>query len=101
LNLNRSIAEQGFAIIPEVLRPDELTKLFSDLSQSDLPRSKAGIRHAMKLPSVAKTAHDSRVLGMARAILGAEAFPFRATLFDKSPTANWLVVWHQDTAPPA
>jgi hypothetical protein len=24
----------------------------------------------------------------------------RATLFDKSPTANWLVVWHQDTALP-
>jgi ectoine hydroxylase-related dioxygenase (phytanoyl-CoA dioxygenase family) len=26
--------------------------------------------------------------------------PFRATLFDKSPDANWLVVWHQDTALP-
>jgi hypothetical protein len=26
--------------------------------------------------------------------------PFRATLFDKSPTSNWLVVWHQDTALP-
>ena len=25
---------------------------------------------------------------------------FRATLFDKSPLANWLVVWHQDTALP-
>ena len=26
--------------------------------------------------------------------------PFRATLFDKSPVSNWLVVWHQDTALP-
>jgi ectoine hydroxylase-related dioxygenase (phytanoyl-CoA dioxygenase family) len=26
--------------------------------------------------------------------------PFRATLFDKSAMANWLVVWHQDTALP-
>lgn len=26
--------------------------------------------------------------------------PFRATLFDKSAAANWLVVWHQDTALP-
>jgi ectoine hydroxylase-related dioxygenase (phytanoyl-CoA dioxygenase family) len=25
---------------------------------------------------------------------------FKATLFDKSSTANWLVVWHQDTALP-
>ena len=29
-----------------------------------------------------------------------EAFPFRATLFDKSENSNWLVVWHQDTALP-
>lgn len=37
---------------------------------------------------------------LARSVLGTEAFPFRATLFDKSPKSNWLVVWHQDTALP-
>ena len=37
---------------------------------------------------------------LARSVLGPEAFPFRATLFDKSPKSNWLVVWHQDTALP-
>src|SRR2546422_351103 len=42
----------------------------------------------------------SNVIGIAREALGAEAFPFRATLFDKTPSANWLVVWHQDTALP-
>jgi len=26
--------------------------------------------------------------------------PFGATLFDKSPDANWIVAWHQDTALP-
>jgi ectoine hydroxylase-related dioxygenase (phytanoyl-CoA dioxygenase family) len=36
----------------------------------------------------------------ARAVLGPDAFPLRATLFDKSPAANWLVVWHPDTALP-
>jgi hypothetical protein len=35
-----------------------------------------------------------------RKILGPEALPFRATLLDKSPTSDWLVVWHQDTALP-
>jgi ectoine hydroxylase-related dioxygenase (phytanoyl-CoA dioxygenase family) len=58
------------------------------------------MRHAMKLPSVAALARDLRLLNIARETLGAEAFPFRATLFDKSPTSNWLVVWHQDTALP-
>src|SRR5205823_4505707 len=37
---------------------------------------------------------------IAQQILGSDALPFRATLFDKSPTANCLVVWHQDTALP-
>ena len=37
---------------------------------------------------------------MASRALGAPAFPFKATLFDKSLRANWLVSWHQDTALP-
>jgi YVTN family beta-propeller protein len=40
------------------------------------------------------------LLNIAQEVLGAEARTFRATLFDKSPQANWLVVWHQDTALP-
>jgi ectoine hydroxylase-related dioxygenase (phytanoyl-CoA dioxygenase family) len=40
------------------------------------------------------------MLELARTVLGPGAFPFRATLFDKSLEANWLVVWHQDTALP-
>jgi ectoine hydroxylase-related dioxygenase (phytanoyl-CoA dioxygenase family) len=50
--------------------------------------------------SVAALASDSKVLEIARQILGHKARPFRATLFDKSPSSNWLVVWHQDTALP-
>jgi ectoine hydroxylase-related dioxygenase (phytanoyl-CoA dioxygenase family) len=40
------------------------------------------------------------MIELAREVLGPDAFPFRATLFDKSPNSNWLVVWHQDTALP-
>ena len=58
------------------------------------------MRHAMRIPAVAKMARGAALLGIARAILGEGAFPFRATLFVKSTTANWLVVWHQDTALP-
>jgi ectoine hydroxylase-related dioxygenase (phytanoyl-CoA dioxygenase family) len=43
---------------------------------------------------------NSQLIEIAQEILGSEAIPFRATLFDKSPAANWLVVWHQDTALP-
>jgi hypothetical protein len=37
---------------------------------------------------------------IAAVYVGPAAVPFRATLFDKSQTSNWLVPWHQDTALP-
>jgi len=58
------------------------------------------MRHAMRIPAVAEMAREERLYAIAREVLGNGAFPFRATLFDKSPTSNWLVVWHQDTALP-
>jgi ectoine hydroxylase-related dioxygenase (phytanoyl-CoA dioxygenase family) len=54
----------------------------------------------MNVDCVARLAADSRLLRIAGEWLGANAIPFRATLFDKSPDANWLVAWHQDTALP-
>ena len=94
------IQTQGFAIIPGILEPKEVAGLLDVFSRVDLPRSRAGVRHAMRLPAVTAVAQDARLMEIARETLGGEAFPFRATLFDKSPIANWLVVWHQDTALP-
>jgi ectoine hydroxylase-related dioxygenase (phytanoyl-CoA dioxygenase family) len=94
------IQAKGFAIIPEVLGRKDVDGLLEELSRAELPRCRAGVRHAMRLPAVAAVAQDARLMGIARKTLGEKAFPFRATLFDKSPAANWLVVWHQDTALP-
>ena len=54
----------------------------------------------MNHPAVAKVARGPKLLSLARQALGPGATPYRATLFDKSPTSNWLVAWHQDTALP-
>ena len=43
---------------------------------------------------------DPRMLEIAGEFVGPAPVAFRATLFDKSPGANWLVAWHQDTALP-
>jgi len=59
-----------------------------------------GARHILSIGAVRKIADDTRVLELARAVLGPRALPFRATLFDKSPSSNWLVAWHRDTALP-
>ena len=98
--LRSLIEEHGYAIVPGVVGAEEITRLLERIEAAALPRSRAGIRHAMKHADVAELAQDSRLLGMVQNVLGPDAFPFRATLFDKSATANWLVVWHQDTALP-
>jgi ectoine hydroxylase-related dioxygenase (phytanoyl-CoA dioxygenase family) len=96
----QSVIESGFAIVPSVLSLDESHAILSELNHAKLDRSRAGARHILRQPFVEKLANDPRVLGLAREVLGKRAFPFRATLFDKSPDSNWLVVWHQDTALP-
>src|SRR5271154_960119 len=98
--LRKQIKEHGFAIERDVLAASEIAHLLGELRVADLPRSRAGIRHAMQHASVARIARDTRLLGFAQEVLGAAAIPFRATLFDKSPISNWLVAWHQDTALP-
>ena len=100
MNPERQIREEGFAIIPGVFGNKRILDFAEELNACNPPRSRAGVRHAMKLPVFANLANDPQLMGIAKGILGSKAFPFRATLFDKSPAANWLVVWDQDTALP-
>jgi len=54
----------------------------------------------MSNPAVASLAADHRLRDLAASMLGGSAIPFRATLFEKTEQANWLIAWHQDTALP-
>ena len=90
----------GFRIDDGVLSSEECEALVSCLSNAKVSRGRAGARHLMCLPEVARIASDTRLLAIARREFRTEPFPFRVTLFEKSGKANWLVVWHQDTALP-
>lgn len=92
--------DQGFSILNGVFTSAEMCQALHMLSAADLDRTKAGARHLLSVPVVRQMALDPRMLQIARRFVGAGATPFRATLFDKSGHANWLVVWHQDTALP-
>ncbi len=86
--------------MPGVLRTGGIFALLVALADLQSGPSRAGVRHVLRHPAVGAIAKDRRVLALAQEILGREAFPFRATLFDKSPESNWLITWHQDTALP-
>lgn len=99
-NASHDIEDLGFAILQDVLDPADISPLLAALSDLQPHRSRAGIRHVLGHPAVNAVANDTRLLEIAGAALGNSAFPFRATLFDKSPDSNWLIAWHQDTALP-
>jgi hypothetical protein len=100
LNWRQTVRDQGYGLIPNVVSKEEVLSLLAELSRSPLPRSRAGVRHAMRIASIAVLAGDVRLVNIAKAILGESALAFRATLFEKLPDSNWLVAWHQDTALP-
>lgn len=100
LIFREAIDKDGFAIILNVLPSGEVEQILEEIRESAPRRTRAGVRHALGLGPISKVAQQPRIMDLAQAVLGAAAFPFRATLFDKSPRSNWLVVWHQDTALP-
>jgi len=94
------IEENGFAVLPGLFSPEFVDRFSREMSDLSPPRSRAGVRHALRFHPVVALAGDPRLADLACEVLGSKSFPFRATLFEKSPTSNWLVVWHQDTALP-
>jgi ectoine hydroxylase-related dioxygenase (phytanoyl-CoA dioxygenase family) len=95
-----NIERHGFAILLDILSSEEIDELGKQLAGPGVRRNRAGIRHALGLAPVAAIARGQKLMEIAKDVLGHEALPIRATLFDKSPLSNWLVVWHQDTALP-
>lgn len=92
-------ADPGYCVVERVFTPAELAPIADALAGPLATRSRAGARHVLALPEVRALAGDSRLIALAARFIGS-AHPFRATLFDKSASANWLVAWHQDTALP-
>lgn len=91
--------DPGYRVVAGVFTAAELAPIAAALDGHLATRSRAGARHVLALPEIRALAGDSRLVDLAAPFIGA-AQPFRATLFDKSASANWLVVWHQDTALP-
>jgi ectoine hydroxylase-related dioxygenase (phytanoyl-CoA dioxygenase family) len=90
--------ERGFQIEPSLVDAHELEPVRAAAAAA--PRSRAGSRHLLGVEPIRALALNPKLLGLATACLGAEALPFKATFFDKSPKSNWLVSWHQDLALP-
>lgn len=90
--------DPGFQVIPAALRESDFEPIVETFENAD--RTRAGMRHLLQSAAVRRLAEDPRLVRLAAQFIGGSPVPFKATLFDKSPTSNWLVAWHQDVSLP-
>lgn len=96
-SLSRRLRDDGYALTPPTVAPDVLDALASVLTPLlQAEGERGGVRHLLDLPSVQELARSHPVRIVAEAALGPGCFAVRGILFDKTPAANWKVVWHQD-----
>jgi len=97
------LERDGFAVVPDVLDTQTVAALIDAVSKtgngagSQRRGSVYALRNLLEdVPDVAELADAPAVRALVTPILGPACFPVRGILFDKTPEANWNVVWHQD-----
>jgi ectoine hydroxylase-related dioxygenase (phytanoyl-CoA dioxygenase family) len=95
LSFQQSIGAAGWAVTEPVVDTPTITELrecVAPLAQA----GRGGARNLLDEPRIATLAASTALRQFATAVLGHACFAVRALFFDKTPDANWKVVWHQD-----
>jgi ectoine hydroxylase-related dioxygenase (phytanoyl-CoA dioxygenase family) len=93
----QEIDRDGFIILDRFLSLDLIDRLIQDIAALNLTPERAGTRNILELlPSVQQLATSQEIQALVEPILGNSARVVRGIFFDKQPTANWKVPWHQD-----
>lgn len=87
-------ADPGYGAIPGAFSPMEAARLIGLIPSLN---GQAGTRRLLDHSWCWELAGDPRVAQLVASILGSNARPIRAILFDKAPGRNWNLGWHQDT----
>ena len=91
---NLRLGEDGAERIRGVLDPISVSSLMDLLSRQRAER--AGVR-LFGIDGLDAFVGAQGVIGrLAASIMGDNATPVRAVLFDKTPATNWSLAWHQD-----
>jgi len=94
----------GFVLIEDVVDAKDVIWMCEELSALDHPagdRLHHGKTFAVRdvfaaSPPLLQFARSEALAGLALTLLGSEAWPTKATLFDKHADANWALPLHQD-----
>jgi ectoine hydroxylase-related dioxygenase (phytanoyl-CoA dioxygenase family) len=99
----KALENEGFAVVPRMLSDAEVDRLRTliDTESNRLAAARRagrtyGARNLLAIPAIAALARTPAVRGLTEPIVGTDAIAVRALFFDKTPEANWPVLWHQD-----
>ena len=100
------VDRDGYAILPGVATPDrvaellEATRIYASGAHDgrlDRRGEVYGARDLLwRVPEAVRLARSAELTAIAGAVLGPGVSPVRGLFFDKTPTVNWNLPWHQD-----
>jgi hypothetical protein len=102
------LARDGFVVAPQVLASTKVSQLIAQLQRISAEEgvrqkspgdsaSRYAVRNLLQLaPAARELASWGEIRRWVEPILGPSAKAVRGILFDKTPSANWKVPWHQD-----
>lgn len=99
LSTDDTLACDGYTIVADAVDGQTLDALMHELRPISEAVSgvRGGARNLLRtVPAVRDLAQSDALRAVAERSLGPGALAVRAILFDKTPGANWKVVWHQD-----
>ena len=87
--------ENGYALLRDGAPSPCCDVLVSEFGRLAPTEGVQAVRGALRRSEVVRNV-AVRLAELASTLLGAPTLPTKATFFDKTPSANWLVPWHQD-----
>lgn len=86
--------DPGYGLVSGLISAGEVDQLLGQLPELG---DQAGSRSLLEFTWCQAFARDPRLLELAQGLVGNDAQPVRAILFDKVAGRNWTLGWHQDT----
>lgn len=98
--LHAALERDGYALIESALSLDQCNELRTALADIVPTSGSGGERNLLRRPEIINLCREAPLASVVAGLLGKDAFAYKATLFDKTPQANWKVAWHQDLSIP-
>lgn len=98
------LQKDGFTVINNLFRKEEIAAILELIKAADASRSTFrktddlfAIRQVLKeIPGLTKLIWNKEIQAVVRNLFGADYFIVKSIYFDKPPSSNWSVAWHQD-----